>query len=204
MAWLLLSQEYAHRTRHFAFVSQFGRRSLTDKWGNRWSIEPLPTINGISVDSDAFVIAAQVAGQLGYDPHQPPDEEFMCLRCMPDAGSYEIACDTVDRAHNNFVIVQRKLAQLRAAYAEAEHRRRKDMLPGLQAEIGAHEEEARGHRKSFVEAKEIIENAVHRYFMIPMDAFDKMCQYGLELKCAQVTVLLQKKHKALPDYAGAA
>lgn len=194
VGWGLLWQEYFRRTGQFKFVSPDGLRSKNDGNGSKWFLHSLPTIEG---DERQVEIAVRVAQELGYDPNDPPKEEYMLLCCFPDAGKYDQADVEIEAVSRKRLAAQRQLIGAKkelAAAADPERARMCQMrVDSLESEISEYEDR-------FMQCKAVIEHAVQRYYLVSMAAFASMDEYGIPVACSQATVVPQKRHMHLPDY----
>jgi hypothetical protein len=190
VAWGLLWQEYFHRTGQFSFVALDGRRSKGDRNGNKWSIE---TLNNLSDNLD-------LVEKLGYDPETSRPDEFILLKCFPSAGAYSIAEDEIDRARQAYLLADKNRYQAAQAVQEAQERNRPDLAATADRELERHKVAAEEARTKFVQCKAVIDNAVQRYYMIPVEALENLWSYTMPIKCRTATVIPQKRHQNLPNY----
>lgn len=190
VAWGLLWMEYFHRTKQFQFVSTDGRRSKSDRNGNQWTIESIHDLS----DNLSLVEA------LGYDPKTSRPDEFIVLKCFPSEGAYRMACDNIDRAQDAYLKAEKKRYQAAAAIQEARERNRPDLAATAERLHEDHRAESDAARTQFVQCKAVIENALQRYYMIPVEALENLWSYTLPIKCRTATVIPQKRHQNLPDY----
>lgn len=198
IAWCLMMQEYAKRKGLFQFVSEHGLRPKVDPHGNTWSIKPVPRIHGLS--EGAYQNALELASVFGYDPEDPPIDDYMMLHCFPNRGSYEIAVTDIEKAQAESLSAQRQFRTADQAVKSAIERGRKDLADQAGRDRDHWNAINEAAQEKFHSCRAVIENAVERYYLIPIDAWENMYEYGMDLKCFQCTVPMQKKHQFLPRF----
>lgn len=198
VAWGLAWAEYFNRTKQFQFVGSYARSPKIDRHGNRWSLQSLPVIDGIS--GDTYDLLVQVAKDLGYDPHNPPKDECFMLHCFPQAGSYDTACVELEKAADAHIQAQRMLVRLERDVNDLNIRGALEAIPAAESRIRDCVADIESAKTKFAECKAVIEHAVQTFYLIRLDSFAMMDQYGIPINCAQATVVPQKKHQNLPDY----
>ena len=196
IAWGLCFAEYQRRTKQFDMVAPHALRSKTDQHGNKWSIQTFPIIPPEERNEAAEALALA----LGYDPFDPPTDTAWLLHCQPDKGSYDIAIGELEKSQNLHLKAQRKLMQAQTAMQEAMAKNRQDAALKASQEVDEAQAEVQSAIRKFQECKAVIENAIQRYYLITLEAFERFDEYQMPLKCHKADVIPQKRHQNLPDY----
>lgn len=170
-------------------------RSKTDRHGNRWEVAAPP--NATNMTGEGRNLAVQVAEALGYDPFDPPQDCFM-LACFPNSGAYEVACAEIEKAQKNYQSELRQAYQLQAAHGSAVARNAGEQAAKILIELTDANARVDALKAKFYRAKAVVEHAVQRYYLIPMEAFEKMDSYGVPISCTTAGVVPQKKYQNLP------
>lgn len=198
VAWGLLWAEYFHRTKQYQFVAMEARRSRGDRYGNKWSLEPLPNLDGL--EGETYNILYGLSETFGYDPHNPPVKEFLFLKCEPNRGAFDMACVQIEKYQAEYREASRMVYVLKQAIEDAQVRGNLPAAEKATREMEIQEEAKRDANRMYQECRSVIENAIQRFYLIPMEAFEKMDICGLPIKCVTATVAPQKKHLNLPEY----
>lgn len=187
-AWGLLWQVYFERKKEWQFVSPDGKRSKNDKFGNKWSLHRIPSdLAGFEDIADALSVNNS--------------DDVIVLHCVPNTGAYDIACVDIDKhvaAHRE---AQKQIHVLKEAIANC--RGNQEKIGRLQLDLDHQEEVARKSAIGFQQCKAVIENAIERFYAIPIASFESMDLYGMDIHCRTATIKLQKKHQVLPNYTPA-
>lgn len=178
--------EYFHRDKQYSFVGLDSRRSKLDKYGNKWSLDNRKDLIGIETLANAY----------GYDPENPPYEDYILLHCQPNQGAYDIACVDLEKAQEAYRKAQSKVIQYDGLIEE--FRGKQDQVEKLARERDVEVDAKNAAATLFHQCKAVIENAVQRFYLVPIDSFERMDLYGMPVHCQELTLTPQKKHLALP------
>lgn len=182
--------EYFHRTRQFNFLGMDSRRAKLDRYQNRWSLDARKDLLGLEVLAEAY----------GYDPAAPPVDAYILLHCEPNKGAYEIACVDIEKAQEAYRGATKQIAVLDPILKEHRRKGRQDKAVQIDREMDRHKEAKDKAAQRFQECRAVLDNAIQRFYLVPVDMFEKMDAYGMPLHCQSLTVVPQKKHQDLPDY----
>ena len=197
-AWGLVLAEYFHRTKKYQFVSDESRRTIGDANGNSWSLKPLPNLNGLSDEHVEMYTA--LAEAFGYDAYAPPKDDYILLHCLPRKGAYDIATQELEKAQETHRRARKAAWAAAAQINSARATGAQNLLEQHQKDLDYHEQVAKEAAQAYQERKAIIDNAVQRFYLIPMESLERMDHYGMRVQCQTATVLPQKRHRELGTY----
>ena len=198
VAWGLLWAEYFTRTKEYQFVGFDARRTRGDKHGNSWSLEPLPNLTGLSDEHTEMFTA--LAESFGYDAYDPPKADYILLRCQPQKGAYDIAIQNLEKAQETHRRARKAAWAAAAQINSARANGAQNLLEQYQKDLDYHDQVAKEAAQVYQECKATIENAVQRFYLVPMASFERMDLYGMPIQCQTATVLPQKRHRELGTY----
>ncbi len=198
VAWGLLWAKYFTYQKQFQFVGYDALRSRSDRYGNTWSLKPLPNLQGLSDEHREMFIG--LAETFGYDPENPPKDDYILLHCHPQKGAYDIASQNIEKSQEAYRKAQKHVWDASKAIESARERNRPDLVDQAMRLHDEHKIDAEQAAKMFQECKAVIENAVQRFYLVPMEAFEKMDFYGMPIQCQPATILPQKRHQSLPEF----
>lgn len=141
----------------------------------------------------------ELAEAFGYDPKNPPGDDFIILHCHPDKGTYDIACIELEKAQKAHVDAEKRKITIEKNLQLARERNDQSTAASLGYDLAEAEELIKVSARKFTECKAIIEHAIQRFYLIGMDTFENMSEYGIPIKCQTVTLIPQKKHQDLPE-----
>ncbi len=201
IGWMLVWQEYARKKRQFQFIGEHGLRSKTDEIGQRWHVHSKLPQNVAHPNESLREVLLKTAETFGYDIDNPPHDDFILLTCQPASGQYNVAQDTIQRIRERLPSdVQRwdKLNRELEVLEKAGDTERVERTLSMRQEVATEIQKARANH---AECVAIIENAVTRQYLIPMESLSNMDSYGMPIKCLVVGIPPQKRMEtvAIPD-----
>ena len=175
LAMYLLCAEYARRQKDWEFAAD-GRRSRKDSSGTYWAIySKLPR-------------DPQIADEVGYSFEQPPDDAYIVLSCQPDKSRYDLSVNELDR-------IERDWSQVCKVFQQASQRMNDfQTMPAnpekerVVAEFRIAQENKDAMEQRHQECMAVVSAAYAKLYFIPLEAMERMAEYGLDLHCKTISI----------------
>jgi hypothetical protein len=189
-AWGLAYAEYFHRTKQYNFIGTDSKRAKLDRYANRWTLENRRDLIGLESLAQAF----------GYDPENPPYRDYILLKCEPNKGAYDVACVDIEKAQETYRVAGKQIAVLQGVQAEHSQKGRLEKAEAVGRDIDILKAQQEMSASRYNECRAVVENSLQRFYLIPIEHFQRMDEMGMALHCQSLTVVPQKRHAILPEY----